>query len=315
MIQVAPVKEKNYIYDNNIDIYAVKRKTAGTTESATGKNQGSNKIGKNVAEGSNNNKQTYPGGANEEQYTYSQPVVQGPTPQQQQSYMPVPMQKDVQPAVKKPRKKRQSKVREVVEISIERTWDKLRRTQVTMSVAEYLAMNKKTSRDVKEGLLYIHRRKPSTRKIAQTYPNRSSAVSNPVVINALRSGGLLDEVVYANSINTNNTSMGNMQNDSDSSEDEDEDSNSSSNYTSSSEITDSEYDDELDIDDDDDDSVQANYPYNRARMRSAQPVRVFISINNQLVEAVLDSDAAVSVCSIKLVKRLNLEIDHDEKIQ
>lgn len=86
MIQVTPVKEKNYIYDNNIDIYAVKRKTAGSTDSATGRNQGSNKKGKNVAEGSNNNRQTYPGGGNEEQYTYSQPVVQGPVPQQQQFF-------------------------------------------------------------------------------------------------------------------------------------------------------------------------------------------------------------------------------------
>ncbi|KAG2228411.1 hypothetical protein INT48_007457, partial [Thamnidium elegans] len=342
IVQVSPAtKDENRHYDKNIDVYAVKRKTAGSTDTNNSKNPTPNKKGKNIAEGSNNNRTSYPVNTMDQQYTYSQPAgqsfFQGQQSQQTnqgtsfalqppqhnmfqpqeaviQQTMPQatqPMQVDVPPVVKKFKKKRQTKKRDPDEIPIEKTWDKLRRTQITMSVAEYLAMNKKTSRDVKEGLLYIHRRKPSVRKIAQ--PRASVTNNNPVVINALRSGGLLDEQAYANSVNTFNTSLGNFSN-SDSSEEDNGNSGSSTSYTSNSESSDSEYDDDIE-DEEDDDSVQVSYPYSRAKMKSAQPVRVFISINDQLVEAVLDSGAAVSVCSIKLARRLGLEIDRDEKIQ
>lgn len=305
MIQVShDKKERNK--SKKIDIYAIKRKTAGSTDSANSNiNKPPNKKGKNRADGPDphQDQEDYPIHDNEYQI-HQMPLT--PKSIATQTFPPL--------VVKKPRKKRQAKKREPVEVEIEKTWDKLRRTQVTMSVAEYLALNKKTSKDVKEGLLYIHRRKPIVRKTSQ--PRTGSRSSNPVVINALRSRGLLDEVAYAASVNTNATSMENFSDNSDSSDEEKGESGTSSeNCSSSSETSDSEYDDDLDEEKDDDDSVHVNYPYNRNKMKNAQPARVYVSINNQLVEAVVDSGAAVSVCSIKLAKRLNLEVDNDEKIQ
>ncbi|KAG1239766.1 hypothetical protein G6F68_018313 [Rhizopus microsporus] len=62
---------------------------------------------------------------------------------------------------------------------------------VTLTVAEYLKMNKIAAREVKNGLTTMHGRKPRMKPT-----NKDVNMADPVVINTLRSVGLLNEEEY-----------------------------------------------------------------------------------------------------------------------
>lgn len=166
-----------------------------------------------------------------------------------------------------------------VEVPIESTWDKLSKTHITIPIAQYFAENKKVAQDVKLGLTHLHRRRPR-RKITATTNQKSS---EPMIINTLRTNGLLDEEQYKrNQVNHVEASRNQLDTESDydsSYDDSDHD-------MTSTEADTYETDDETDS--------QIDYPFKAEDMRLAQPCRVLIVINNQPVEAVLDTGAAVS---------------------
>ncbi|KAG2195269.1 hypothetical protein INT47_005044 [Mucor saturninus] len=222
-----------------------------------------------------------------------------------------PIQIDQQMGEAKPKRKRVVKEKAKVEVEIEDTWDKLKNTPVTISVAEYMALSKKAARDVKDGIMYIHRR---VNRKAQRAKHISK---DPVVVNALRANGLLDEKAYDNlkihhaSIHTNDSSMKNFVGDEECSESGSENEGSSS---GSSDEEDSESSDDDSWDSVGEEESIIDYPFNAGKMRNAKPSRIFVSINDHLVEAILDSGAAVSVCSKKLADRLGLRINTNDKI-
>ncbi|OBZ80311.1 hypothetical protein A0J61_11640, partial [Choanephora cucurbitarum] len=120
-----------------------------------------------------------------------------------------------------------------------------------------------------------------------------------MIINTLRTNGLLDEEQYTqNSSSYANTTE------------------SESEYDSTYEDSDYEVDStESEINDTDDESEsQIRYPFVAEEMRQAQPCRVLIVINDQPVEAVLDTGAAVSVMSVRLARKLNITPDTKESI-
>ncbi|KAI8329996.1 hypothetical protein BD560DRAFT_429243 [Blakeslea trispora] len=86
-----------------------------------------------------------------------------------------------------------------VEVPIESTWAKLSRTMITLPISQYLAENRKAAQDVKLGLTHLHRRKPE-RKIEGVNRQGQGKGEEPMVINALRTNGLLDEEEYQRSL-------------------------------------------------------------------------------------------------------------------
>ncbi|KAI8049822.1 uncharacterized protein B0P05DRAFT_322096 [Gilbertella persicaria] len=120
-----------------------------------------------------------------------------------------------------------------------------------------------------------------------------------MIISTLRTNKLLDEQAYKNQL-INNIHI------------TDEDSDYDTDYDSADEENSSNNSDFYDSDEDSDSHV--DYPFNADEMRYAQPCRVLIVINNQPVEAILDSGAAVSVLSAKLANRLGITPDTSDSI-
>ncbi|KAI9243164.1 hypothetical protein BY458DRAFT_495463, partial [Sporodiniella umbellata] len=196
-----------------------------------------------------------------------------------------------------PGQARKPRKRTEVEVPIERPWDKMKNTQITMSMAEYLSLNKENAKEIKDGLMYLHRRKSSRNPKASL-----NTLRNNGNINILRTNGLLDEEEYQESIKTYNTSVHKFE--------------ENSEYSDQSLESDSEWEDSgtSDVSSTSEEESICDYSYSLDKMKQAQPLRVMISINNRLVEAILDSGAAVSVMCIKLADKLNLRIHHNEKI-
>lgn len=216
--------------------------------------------------------------------------------------------------IKPVRKKPVRRSRKEIHINVEDTWDKLRNTQLTISVAEFLALNKNAAKEVKEGIIYIHRRKPSGKNKNNKNNKKLDTRGNPVMISTLRNNGLLDEAEFNRSNNseghTLNSSVKHFKSDNDSeSESSDSDSMLSSDESEYDNSSDDIYDES-----DGDESTIVNYPYDSNKMRKARPVRVFVSIQNRLVEAILDSGAAVSVMSIRLARILNIQVNNEDKM-
>ncbi|KAG0736925.1 hypothetical protein G6F57_012407 [Rhizopus arrhizus] len=192
---------------------------------------------------------------------------------------------------KKPRK-RNPKAKIYVDVPERSTWDIMKDSTVTLTVAEYLKMNKIAAREVKNGLTTMHGRKPRMKPT-----NKDVNMADPVVINTLRSVGLLNEEEYqrqkrGKSVKINSTNISDEEQSEWSSEEEQSWSNESEAFSTDNET-------------DDDDSL-IDYPYDVSKMKKAQPSRVYITINNQLVEAILDTGAAVSVISKSLVDKLGI---------
>ena len=91
---------------------------------------------------------------------------------------------------KKPRK-RKPKAKIYVDVPERSTWDIMKDSTVTLTVAEYLKMNKIAAREMKNGLTTMHGRKPRMKPT-----NKDVNMADPVVINTLRSVGLLNEEEY-----------------------------------------------------------------------------------------------------------------------
>lgn len=62
----------------------------------------------------------------------------------------------------------------------------------------------------------------------------------------------------------------------------------------------------------DSDDTECNYPYDYETMKKSRPMRAPVAINGEVVQAVFDSGASVSVISRKLAQRLVLKENKDE---
>lgn len=74
------------------------------------------------------------------------------------------------------------------------------------------------------------------------------------------------------------------------------------------------FDSEFEDDDDNgyhSDTSFTQYPYNPESVRAARPFAVQVLINGELVEAIADTGASVSVISKPLAQRLNLPVNKD----
>ncbi|KAI9477919.1 MAG: hypothetical protein EXX96DRAFT_484419, partial [Benjaminiella poitrasii] len=190
-----------------------------------------------------------------------------------------------------------------VDVDQESIWDKMKKTPVTISVAEYLASNKKAAQEVKQGIMYLHRRK------------RPTTSTDPVVINNLRSARLLDEDAFEDAVQGSISKISTSDDSSEYSYGSDNDTLSTTNATDATieSVSDNNYYSDEFTDTDDEDTV-IEYPYVPDSMRTARPSRVLVAINDKLVEAVLDSGASVSVMSLKLANRLGIIANNNELV-
>jgi hypothetical protein len=202
--------------------------------------------------------------------------------------------------------KRKNPTKLAVEVDCEGTWEKLKKTPVTISMAEYLATNKKAAQEVKKGIMHLYRRKTE----------RNGQYGNPMVINTLRAEGLLDEREYRRNQSINNVSVSSG----DSSNDDDYDLNEDGSdlddgESDSSEFdgysSESSYENDYDEEQEDEQDSVIGYPYNPEAMKRAQPSKIMVAIGNELVTAILDSGAAVSVISKKLADKIGVKVEEN----
>lgn len=147
-----------------------------------------------------------------------------------------------------------------------------------MSVAQYLANDKKAATDLKLGLQHLHGRKV-----------KKTGTRDPVVINTLRAAKMIDE----------DESSGSEFGTYDDSESE---------YNTNSSVDDDEYEN-------DDDDTTIDYPCDIKQMSQSRPSRIMITINDKLCEAVLDTGAALSVINKRLADKLGIKEENlDETI-
>ncbi|CAO3621755.1 unnamed protein product [Mucor hiemalis] len=155
--------------DEELDIYNVKRKQAEVPE-VVQQNDSNRKKGKgpinNQAEGSRSNNNN-----NSQEQQMMLQLQRQLLQQQQQQAPPIPfnnysntLPKNINHPIipnttAKVVKKRRNVMRETAkpEVITEDTWEKLRKTKIELSFDEYMALNKKVARDVKEGIIHIHK--------------------------------------------------------------------------------------------------------------------------------------------------------------
>lgn len=177
------------------------------------------------------------------------------------------------------KKKKRSPARRL-EVPVDKCsiWDALSDTKVNMSFKEWLTVDKQAAKDLCDGIRFIHGRKPRT-----TVSKQVNAV-NLVELDDEEDeeGSVVEEVLDGY----------------------DDDS------CSESYLFDSEFED-----DDDNgyhsDTSFTQYPYNPESVRAARPFAVQVLINGELVEAIADTGASVSVISKPLAQRLNLPVNKD----
>jgi hypothetical protein len=203
--------------------------------------------------------------------------------------------------------KRKSPTKLAVDVDCESTWEKLKKTPVTISMAEYLATNKKAAQDVKKGITHLYRRKIKNRV------SNGNEVGDPMVINTLRSEGLLDEQEYRRNQGINNISVSSGDSSGEEYDTSEDDSDLYDGDSDGSEYDSDSGDDDYGEEYDDEEDSIVGYPYNPEVMRAAQPSKIMVAIGNELVTAILDSGAAVSVMSKKLADRIGLVIDDDDE--
>lgn len=171
-------------------------------------------------------------------------------------------------------KKRASPRRLPVHINKRDVWSRLGQVDAGLSMAEWLAMDKRAYKDVRDGLRFLHGRVPRSSK------ERTNLVNALAVLNDDEEAGSWES--------ESNDDYG----DADSEEVA---------YGTDTESTGYESDD-----------TTYEYPYSYQTMQKSQPLKAPIVINNEIVWAVFDSGASVSVISKRLAERLGLRPNGDK---
>lgn len=190
--------------------------------------------------------------------------------------------------MKEVKKKRQPARRLEVAVNKTSIWDALGDTQVNMSFKEWLSIDKQAAKDLCDGIRFLHGRKPR------------AAVSKQV--NAVNLAELDDvdgdDEESGEEEEEEKEEWGGL-------DDDDDEGSVSESY-----LFDSEFEDD-DLEGYYSDTSVTQYPYNPASMGAARPFAVQVNINGEVVEAIADTGASVSVISKPLGKRLNLPINKD----
>ena len=171
-------------------------------------------------------------------------------------------------------------------------WKKLKEINSGLSMAQWLALDKEAYMDVRDGLKFFHGRNTASK-------SKQAMDVNALEIDSNDSGQETDwESTWSEAPSHSN--------DSDSDEKDDDGGSATENI----------YDDDRlgseESDDYDSDDTEDNYPYDLQNMKKSIPLRRPVVINGQVVQAIFDSGASVSVISQSLVDKLHLVSSGDK---
>ena len=182
-----------------------------------------------------------------------------------------------------------------LEIALEKSdvWGRLKEVDAGISLAQWLALDKGAYADVRDGLKYLHGRQAS--KIATSEPMQINAVQAQASSRNRRwaeSDGETDEEEGSPLVDDDYTDWDSTWSEASTREEE-----------SFGEGQEEAYDSE---------DTEYHYPYDLQEMKRSIPLRGPVVINGQVVQAVFDSGASVSVISKSLAQRLRLVSNGDQ---
>ena len=197
------------------------------------------------------------------------------------------------PAPKKATQGRKRKPPRKLEVEVEKpdVWARLRQVDSGLSLAQWLALDKQAYADVRDGLKHLHGR-PSVRK----------STAEPMVINALHAQDLSDDDGGEADTESDDDGVSSV------GDGDDTDWDSTWSEASARE-EDAPFGEEQEYDSED---TEYHYPYDLQAMKKSIPLRGPVVINGQVVQAVFDSGASVSVISRSLAQKLRLVPNGDQ---
>ena len=181
-----------------------------------------------------------------------------------------------EPSVPLPKNKKTSKRQPPRKLPVELEkpdiWETLKGLDSGLSVAQWLALDKNAYVDVRDGLKFLHGRR------------QANNINQTMDVNALN--------VDLNSENEDSNDVSDQETGWDTTWSE-------GSLCDSDHVSDGQ-------DDYDSDDTEYNYPYDLQKMKRSIPLRGPVVINGQVVQAIFDSGASVSVISQSLVDKLRL---------
>jgi hypothetical protein len=210
----------------------------------------------------------------------------------------------VAPVVQK--KKRTPPRRLPVVLPSRNVWDELGGIKIGLSVAEWLAIDKNAYKQVRDGLRFLHGRKPAVNPVNTVDVSDGSCGPLPIGVNKVDSSDKSNRFVMRTmddrgniradlkSLDSVDATVGDVSD----ADLDDED----SWFTDSDAAVDSDEDDVGYLSDD----TEYHYPYDLDKMRKSKPFFAPVMIGSICVKAIFDSGAGVSVIGSELAERLGL---------
>lgn len=174
-------------------------------------------------------------------------------------------------------------------------WDILKETNANLTISDWLSVDKSATKDLLDGIKILRARKNKKTEIADGLINIAPIDDRNMMINRLDTGN--SSLQFGSESTTTDASMSD---------------NSESYSTSSSDIT--PFDDienHEEMNPAHKSKSYVSYPYSIKHIMNSSPLKTMVSINDIMVEAIIDCGAATSVISASLCNRLNLKLTGD----
>lgn len=174
------------------------------------------------------------------------------------------------------RKKRRPPRRLPVQLSKKDIWSRLLSMDAGLSIADWLAMDKRAYNDIRDGLRYLHGRISRARDVTQTQDTAMMDVNH---VEPEEESDWSDDSWEEGEYELFGSDIGDL--------------------------------DAASLDGYESDDTGAGYPYNYERMKNSRPLRAPISIHDVCIDAVFDTGASVSVISKGLADQIGLKTTND----
>ncbi|KAL7318700.1 hypothetical protein PS15m_012281 [Mucor circinelloides] len=180
-------------------------------------------------------------------------------------------------------------------------WEVLKNTNANLTISDWLSVDKAATKDLLDGIKTLRSRKQTRTELAggqiNIAPMEIQDDTRNMLINRVDTGTTASsDLLFGDSSDEEYTTE----------EDEESDTTTSSAITPFEEI--GKYEE---LDPAYESKTYASYPYSINRILNSSPLKTMVSINGQMVEAIVDCGAATSVISASLCDRLNLKLTGD----
>lgn len=216
----------------------------------------------------------------------SRPILPVPKPRKTTGITPMEVDGNISSAAlmgDKPRKVRAPPRRLKVTAEIKDIWEKLGDSPAPLSLKDWVVLDKKVQKDLKDGLRFLGGRKPraKTKGKEPAVPRAVPVQQEPISINLVQPGSEESESSASSDISS-------------SEEEEDE---TTSGYETYAEVS---------TDEESDEDTVYDYPYERIRLESSTPLAVLGMVKDHPAKLILDSGSALSVMNRSFATQLGL---------